>query len=375
MNVKDLREIRRRFRPEKSNITKLRGCLVNGEGRIVSKISQSMDSAESHVSTKLLSVLKRALSGHLGTSLTEIEYSTKQVSESPRHALLMRLRQSELSDEGALDELYALIIESLKLEGGYAILLANDIYDVPSYSKDGSVEGSTERFSYIVCAICPIKQLPEAITFRESDSSLHLMNVSGALSACEIGFTFPLFDERKTNIYGALLYKRSLTESYSDFCERVLDCEAKLPPSHQRVAFSQSLAEALGDELDISVIRSLHEQVEELEMRHKEEKSHDELTISKETVRNMLECSGVSGERLDKLSEALDESLGTNAIITPRNIIKTNKYELKTPEITVKVDPEFRSLVTTQTVNGEKYLMIKISGGVEVNGINIKLDE
>ena len=42
--------------------------------------------------------------------------------------------------------------------------------------------------------------------------------------------------------------------------------------------------------------------------------------------------------------------------------------------MSIKISPEHRDLVTTQTIDNVKYLMIRVDGGVEVNGINIKFD-
>ena len=42
MNEKEVAEIRRRFRPDKSNITCVRGCYVNDKHEIVSEFRQSL---------------------------------------------------------------------------------------------------------------------------------------------------------------------------------------------------------------------------------------------------------------------------------------------------------------------------------------------
>lgn len=41
MNEKEISEIRRRFRHDKSNIQKIRGCYVNEKGEIISEFDQS----------------------------------------------------------------------------------------------------------------------------------------------------------------------------------------------------------------------------------------------------------------------------------------------------------------------------------------------
>ena len=42
MNEKEISEIRRRFRPDKSNITHVRGCYVNERQGIVAAFDQSL---------------------------------------------------------------------------------------------------------------------------------------------------------------------------------------------------------------------------------------------------------------------------------------------------------------------------------------------
>ena len=66
MNEKEVGEIRRRFRPEKSNITYIRGCYVNENREIISQFSQSLAITEQEEAEQILSCLKKTLSGVLG---------------------------------------------------------------------------------------------------------------------------------------------------------------------------------------------------------------------------------------------------------------------------------------------------------------------
>ena len=375
MTERELREIKRRFRPEHSNIPRIVGCFVNGNGDILSKISQPLGTSDSVVSEKLLGVMKKTLSGTLGTNLNEIQFSTADVTNSEQHLLLMKLRDSELRDEEALSAYYAKVIESVKFEGNYVILLANDIYDVLTKGNDGEEADSSERFSYIVSAVCPIKNIPEALTFRESDSLFHTVSAAGLLGAVELGFMFPLFDDRKTNIYGALYYTRSLSESYPEFTDNVFGKSSPMPPKIQKATFNECLAEALSDELDFEVVRSVHTQFAEIVESHKESKDPEPLVITKATVKSVLEGCGLAEEKVERVGEAMDESFGVGASLTPKNIVDTKKFELTTPDVTIKVNPEHRELVSTQIIGGVQYIMIRATEGVEVNGINIKFED
>ena len=374
MTEKELREIKRRFRPERTNIPKIVGCFVNGNGQIISKISQSIRDEGSVLSEMMLTAMKKTLSGAPGTNLTEIPFSSRQVLEGAEHKLLTSLLKSGLEDGDALSAFYSRVIESVKLEGNYAILIANDIYDVPSYSKGGDNEGSCEVFSYLICAICPVKNMPEALSFKENEGAFSIFSAASVLQSAELGFMFPTFEDRKTNIYNALLYTRSIAESYPAFVESIFGAEAPMPPKAQKAAFSECISSALGEDCSLQVVNTVQSIVLEMQREKKESRDPEPLLITAGTVKSMLADSGVAEGKIEQVGKELEESFGANAELTPRNIITTAKYELTTPDVTVKVNPERRDLVSTQVIGGEKYIMIKVSGELSVNGINICVD-
>lgn len=79
MNEKEIAEIRRRFRLDKSNITRVWGCHVNEKREIVSVFNQSLHLMSQEESEALLGILKKALSGTRGKNLIDIEFGTQQV--------------------------------------------------------------------------------------------------------------------------------------------------------------------------------------------------------------------------------------------------------------------------------------------------------
>ena len=374
MTEKELREIKRRFRPERSNIAKIVGCFVNENKQIIYRISQPIEFSETAVSERLLTSMKKVLSGSLGTNINEISFSTKQVLESEEHKLLMTLREKRLSDTQSLEAFYRKVIDSLSIEGNYVILLANDIYDVFEYGKDKEKGESGEVFSYIICAVCPIKNMPEALSFKEAECEFRALSISGILGSAELGFMFPAFDDRKTNIYGALYYTRSLSENYPAFTESIFAAEPTMPPKAQKATFAGCLSDALGEECSYEVVRSVHAQIGEMTEAHKESKDPEPLTITKATVKEILENSGVAGEKIEKLDKIFDEEFGPNAVLRPKNIVAERKFEIETPEVKIKIDPEHRDLVSTQVINNVKYVMIRVDGAVELNGININIE-
>ncbi len=368
---RELREIKRRFRPDRCNAARIVGAFVNSNKEIVYKINQPLGITESDASEKLLSVMKKVLSGNIGTGLSEIEFSTRAVEAGEEHRLLMEMRASALKDASVLDRFYKKVAGAVKLEGNFVILLLNDVYDVYTKTSDGEQGESNEVFSYLTCAVCPVKDAPDSLTFREADSLFHTSGGAATLASPELGFMFPAFDDRSTNIYGALYYSRSRTESRSEFTNAVFGCDAPMPPTIQKATFNDSLSEALSESCTLEVVRAVHAAVGEMVEAHKESRDPEPLTMNKNTLKTVLEAVGVEAEKIEKLGAAMDESFGLGANLAPKNVVAYNKFELKMPEIKVNISPEYRDYVTTREIGGEQYLMIRITGAVEVNGIPI----
>ena len=374
MNERELREIKRRFRPDRSNIPSIVGCFVNASGQIISRFSQSVLLSESDESEQLLSVMKKTLSGSLGTNLLDIEYSTKDVLEGEEHKLLMALRDTNLRDEDTLTRFYDRVKERVHLGCNYVILLANDVYDV--YVKENDEEsGSSTVFSYVICSICPIKDADSGLCFRESDRLFHSVAANALLTRPVVGFMFPAFDDRAANIYHALLYTKDISNTHPEFVEGVLGKGAPMPPKVQKSTFDHCLNKALGEECSFELVRSVHEQIAEMVEEHKEMKIPEPLTITKSTVKSVLASCGVDEAALDRVGREMDDCFGQNAELRPKNVVNTRSMEIKLPDVSIKVKPEKQSLVSTQVIGGKKYILIEATEGVEVNGIDITIAE
>ena len=127
----------------------------------------------------------------------------------------MTLRDSKLGDEEARTQLCQKIIESVHMDENYLILLACDSYDVPFKSKDDSFQkdNSDETYTYILCTICPVKQTKANLHYVPEEKLFHDGAINHMVSAPILGFLFPAFDNRSTNIYNALYYTKNIKES------------------------------------------------------------------------------------------------------------------------------------------------------------------
>ncbi|HEX2937803.1 MAG TPA: DUF4317 domain-containing protein [Ruminiclostridium sp.] len=374
MNEKEIAEIRRRFRPDKGNIAQIRGCYVNDQREIISEFNQSLFSMPREESEELLAILKKTLSGTIGKNLIDIEFETKQVLEGEEHKLLMALKNSDLNDDDAVKEFYAHIIQTLNLEGNYLIVLAIDKYDVPCYTKDGNKQDdSSEVFTYFLCSICPVKLTKPALGYYAYENTFRNITADWAVSAPELGFMFPAFDDRSANIYNALYYSRDTAQNHQEFVDTVFKCEVPMPADAQKEAFQSILGDAIADDCSFEVVQAVHEQLSGMIEEHKANKDEEPLVISKKTVKGVLESCGVSESHMAAFEEKYDSEFGVGTEISPRNIIDSKQFEVRTPDVTIRVNPERSDLVETRIINGTKYIVIRADEGVEVNGIQISI--
>ena len=377
MNNKEIGEIRRRLRRERSNITALYGCYVNENKEIITQFRQSTAIMPENESDKYYALLRRALSGTIGKNLIDISFKTSQVAGSPEHQLLMDLRKSALKDDDLLASFYQKIIDSVELESNYLILIGCDSYDVPFKSKDDEMQrdASEETYTYLICAICPVKQTKPNLHYVAEEKIFHDGAMNQMVSAPAIGFLFPAFDNRATNIYNALYYTHDTKQGQDAFVEAIFNTPVPKPAAEQKKSFEALLTTSLGEECSMDVMQTVHEQLCQRIELHKESKVPDPLLVSKEDVREVLTSCGVSEASVAKFSVDYDEVFGFETDLHPKNIIDNKRFEVKTPDVSIKVDPTRTDLIESRIIGGVKYIMICADEEIEVNGVNIHIKD
>lgn len=376
MNEKEVGELRRRQRRERSNMTAIYGCYVNENKEVISEFRLSTGIMPENEADKYFAMIRKVLSGSLGRNLIDITFKTAQVAGSPEHKMLMDLR-ADLKNDELRERFYKKIIDSVVLEGNYLILLGCDSYDVPFKSKDDSLQcdSSEENFTYILCAVCPVKQTKATLHYVPEEKAFHDGAMLQQVSAPAIGFLFPAFDNRATNIYNALYYTRDVKQSQEAFVEAVFNAPIPKPAEEQKRSFEALLATSLGEDCSLDVVQTVHDELcQRIEM-HKESKIPEPLTVGKEDVKEVLSSCGVSEEHVAKFSVDFEEVFGLDAQVHPKNIIDNKRFEVHTPDVSIKVSPERSDLIETRVIGGIKYILICADEDVEVNGVSIHIDD
>lgn len=377
MNEKEIGEIRRRVRRDRSNMTAIYGCYVNAQKEIISSFRQSVPMMPENEAEKYFGVMKRALSGTIGKNLIDISFRTSQVADSPEHKMLMELRKSALQDDELRMAFYKKIIDAVSFDDNYLILMGCDSYDVPFKSKDGQTQSdaSGDVYTYLLCAVCPVKLKKPMLRYVAEEKEFHDGGAVQEVCAPEIGFLFPAFDDRATNIYNALLYSHNPKVSQQSFADAVFNVGIPMPAAEQKKSFEALLTTTLADECSLEVVQTVHDQLCQCIEMHKESKAPEPLLISKEQVKTALKSCGISENHVARFSVEFDETFGNEAELHPKNIIDNKHFEIHTPDVSIKVNPERSDLIETRIIGGVKYILICADEDVEVNGVSIHIQD
>lgn len=375
MIQKEINEIRRHLNSERACTKRIYGCFVNKNKEVISRIDYSFSLMTQSEKEKYMSLFKKVLSGGIGKCMVDISFSTQQVANSPEHKLLMDLKNSSLENEEAREKLISDIISNINmLDSNYVILLASDTYDVPFKSSDEDTSNdSLNVFSYIICAICPVKDGKAELAYNSEEKEFHTFLSPQLVSAPAVGFMFPSFDDRSTNIYNTLLYTKDTSISQEKLIEALFKTDVPLSAPEQKEIFTDALTQTLEEECSYDVVQSIHEQITERITQHKESHEPTPLEFTPYDVGRMLTYSGVKEEKVEAFCKKCEEDFGENAVLIPTNIIESKKFKIETPQVKITVDPEYTYSVETRVIDGRKYLLIPADDAVCVNGINIKI--
>lgn len=376
LNEKEVAEIRRRFNPQKTNITSVHGCYVNENREIVADFNQPLAALTQDETESMLSLLKKLLSGGLDRNLIDIEFSNEQVLGGEEHKRLLKLRDSSLCDEQELRALFSDIIDTVRVEGAYLILAATDSYDVFTYREDGKKdEDSTELFKYFLCGVFPVKMTKPQLSFAAFDNTFKNIVANSVITAPLLGFMFPAFDDRAANIYNTLFYTKDSAANNSEIIDRLFKAEPPMPAAEQRETFNSLLNGVTNDENNLEIIKNIQDEIGKMITEHKESREREPLAVSRDDICDILRSSDMADEKIETFKAGFDESFGEKARLNPQNLVETKRLELTGADISIRINPERSELVETRVIDGVRYILIRADEEIEVNGVPINIGE
>ena len=371
MNKKEILEIRRQFTPENCAITRICGCYVDHEKEKKSELKKAFLSLPEEEAFKYFDIFRHTLSGTLGKNMINMEFPLEQELSGGTQEFLLKLRDSRLEDDLLVEEFYDKVIESYDYPENYYIILIHAVYDVPGKASDGEemFDASDTVYEHLMCSICPVNLSKAGLSYNAHTNNIEDRIRDWVVDMPVKGFLFPAFTDRASNVHQVLYYSKKPEELSPDFISNVLGSEIPLSAGDQKTSFQAIVSDTLGTSCDYETIRNIHDNLNEMLEEAKE--APEPLELSRPDIKRLLERSGASEEQMSAFDREFEDVMGEQKTVLASNIASTRTFQIETPDVIVKVNPERSDLVETRVIDGRRCLVIAIDDHLEVNGIEI----
>lgn len=375
MTRKELNEIKSQYTLEDCGILRLCGCYVDGERNKITQFNENFLNLPEEEKHKYFDIFKKTLSGTPGKNLVDMKFNVDAYADEGARTFLMNLRDSGLKDDRLLNEFYDRIINNYSYVGNYLILLINQVYDIPAVTTDNIEmdDASDEVYSYILCSICHVNLSKPGLGYDEEDNNFHDKKQNYMVDVPDVGFLFPAFNKRSADEDMTLFYTKDVSEFEDGLIDCLLDCAVPLPAKQQKETFTSLVNEALGEEADLEIVKNIHENLEQI-IEEKKQESPAPVMLDKTEMKDLLEKSGVKEEKLENFEEHFEMAAGEHGKFVASNVSSGKKFEVKTPDVVIKINSDKTDIVSTQVIDGRQCLVIQIDERLEVNGISVNPD-
>lgn len=375
MTRKELNEIKSQYTLEDCGILRLCGCYVDGERNKITQFNENFLNLPEEEKHKYFDIFKKTLSGTPRKNLVDMKFNVDAYADEGARTFLMNLRDSGLKDDRLLNEFYDRIINNYSYVGNYLILLINQVYDIPAVTTDNIEmdDASDEVYSYILCSICHVNLSKPGLGYDEEDNNFHDKKQNHMVDVPDVGFLFPAFNKRSADEDMTLFYTKDVSEFEDGLIDCLLDCAVPLPAKQQKETFTSLVNEALGEKADLEIVKNIHENLEQI-IEEKKQESPAPVMLDKTEMKDLLEKSGVKEEKLENFEEHFEMAAGEHGKLVASNVSSGKKFEVKTPDVVIKINSDKTDIVSTQVIDGRQCLVIQIDERLEVNGISVNPD-
>lgn len=373
MNKKEISEIKKLFTPAGCAITRICGCYVDADKNKRTELKEAFLSLPEEEAFKYFTIFKKTLSGTLGKNLINMEFPLSAESEGGTQEFLLRLRDSGLKDESLLEEFYDKVIENYDYGENYYIILIHCAYDIPAKARDGieMFDASDYVYEFVLCSICPVKLSKEGLCYNSVTNAIENRIRDWLVEAPALGFLFPAFNDRNTDIHSLLYYSKNGEELKDQLIEQLLGCRIPMSAKTQKETFQAIVEETLGENCDFEAVMSIHESLND--MLEEGADSPEPVTLDKRQVKELLEENGADPEQLLELENRYprDEKSREESFLAS-NVAAARNLEIKTADVSIRVAPDKAGLVETRLIDGRCCIVIEAGEHVEINGIAVR---
>ena len=373
MNKKEILELRKKFRPEECNISRIATCYVTSEKEKILEKSQAFLSLPEEEAFKYFDILKQALSGTVGKNLYTLKTnSIHPADESPQK--LETLRKYHMNDEGMLTDLFDSIIGSYDSSENYLIIVVNGLYDIPGVTSDDQEleDASDEVYSYILTCICPVELDEPGLSIDCTKPAILDKERDWMVKSPVNALLYPAFTDRATDIHHALYFAKKAENSQDDFLKELIGSEMMLSDKEEHEWFLDTLNHAHEEQMPLETAKEIHTKLVEKSLEKENLPSAG--MLSKKELLQVIDKE-LNADQVKDIDEDYDKTVGKENDITIKNLVNPKKMVIQTGTAKVEIDSDYADMVETKRIDGRLYLAVPLtSNDILVDGCAVRTE-
>ncbi len=375
MNKKDLAELKKHFTPSDDLLTvrKISATFIDSEKEMRCHSVRGYHEIPDEESSCLYQTLAKVLKGTLGKALIEYPFPNEMYEEDQSQNLLWKLLENGLDDEEQLDKLLQHISDNMVYALPYAVFIAECTYTVFEKTKnDERNKFDSHEYRFLIGAVCPVEARVDGLIYDEENNNIvRKLDFDRVVAEAPTdGFLFPTFTGRGPDVNHVMYYTKTPKNPNVSVVEEVLGCHFTLSALEEKETFRAVLDKAVGEELNLNVIASVNEKIQDYAKSFKDEPEPP--VVSDIMMRDILLDSGVTQERAEAAQQLYRETADGN-YFTASNLTDS-KTTLSSSGVTVSISGDATDKITTRMIDGRKFLMISLDDPeVTVNGFQMKI--
>lgn len=373
MNKKEILELRKTFRPENCNISRIATCYVTSEKEKILEKSQAFLSLPEEEAFKYFDILKQALSGTVGKNLYTLKTnSIHPADESPQK--LETLRKYHMNDEGMLTDLFDSIIGSYDSSENYLIIVVNGLYDIPGVTSDDQEleDASDEVYSYILTCICPVELDEPGLSIDCTKPAILDKERDWMVKSPVNALLYPAFKDRATDIHHALYFAKKAENSQDDFLKELIGSEMMLSDKEEHEWFLDTLNHAHEEQMQLETAKEIHTKLVEKSLEKENLPSAG--MLSKKELLQVIDKE-LNADQVKDIDEDYDKTVGKENDITIKNLVNPKKMVIQTGTAKVEIDSDYADMVETKRIDGRLYLAVPLtSNDILVDGCAVRTE-
>ena len=373
MNKKEILELRKTFRPEECNISRIATCYVTSEKEKILEKSQAFLSLPEEEAFKYFDILKQALSGTVGKNLYTLKTNSIHPADESTQKL-ETLRKYYMNDEGMLTDLFDSIIGSYDSSENYLIIVVNGLYDIPGVTSDDQEleDASDEVYSYILTCICPVELDEPGLSIDCTKPAILDKERDWMVKNPVNALLYPAFTDRATDIHHALYFAKKAENSQDDFLKELIGSEMMLSDKEEHKWFLDTLNHAHEEQMPLETAKEIHTKLVEKSLEKENLPSAG--MLSKKELLQVIDKE-LNADQVKDIDEDYDKTVGKEKDKTKKKQDKPKKMVIQTGTAKVEIDSDYADMVETKRIDGRLYLAVPLtSNDILVDGCAVRTE-